>query len=218
MTYDDLRDLDPNATMFEDLEWMRQWAERQKKRAQQPDASPQTICMARAARRTSEAMEEDYRKAHGENFRFESPAVSHALYSITVGTDPLYNVVYFYGESDRLSKRMDMLACAYTEQHPGSKVVSVTAGDYIHGMIMSVKYGIHDSHPVSFRDCVFLMIKEFEKFGGMEACMEELYYILDLRLLSKKPFVICADRQPNAIPGLDDRLLNILEGGLIYQY
>lgn len=218
MTDDNRRDLDPNATTLEDLEWTRQWAERQEKRAQQADASPLTICMARAARRTLEAMEEDYRKAHGENWILESPAVSHALYNITVGTDPLFNVVYFYGDRDRLSKRMDMLASAYAEQHPGAKVVSVTADDFIHGMIMSIKYGIHDSHPVSFRNCDFLIMKDFEKFGGKESSMEELYGILDHRLLFRKPFVICADRQPNAIPRLDDRLLTILEGGLIYQY
>ena len=210
--------IDPNEVTLDDLEWTRQWAERQEKRARQPGASPLTICMARAARRTLATMEEDYRKAHSENWIFESPAVGHALERVAVASEPLYSVVYFYGDPNRLAKRMDQLANTYSEQHPGAKVISVTAEDFINGLIMSMKYGIQDSHPVSFRDCDFLIIKEFEKFGGKEACMEELYYILDLRLLYKKPFVICADRQPNAIPRLDDRLLTILEGGLIYQY
>ena len=174
--------------------------------------------LAEAEGRAPEPMEEDNQKACRQVRLLEYPAVSFALDRITNGTDPLYRVVYFYGDGNKLSKRMDMLACAYIEQHPGAKVVIVTADDFIHGMINSIKYGIPDSHPVSFRDCDFLIMKDFEKYGGKEACMEELYYILDHRLLSRKPFVICADRLPNAIPGLADRLLTILEGGLIYQY
>ena len=218
MRDDNRQDSNPDIHTLEDLEWTRQWAERQEKRAQQPDASPLTICMARAAKRTLAAMEEDYRNAHGENSLSESPAVSLALHNIAVGTDPLYNVAYFYGDRNRLSDRMDMLASAYVERHPGAKVVSIDAEDFISGMVKSIKYGISDSHPVSFRDCDFLILKDFEKCGGIEATMEEMYYILDWRLLSRKPFVICADRQPNAIPRLSDRLLTILEGGLIYQY
>ncbi len=148
----------------------------------------------------------------------ESHAVSYAMDRIAEGANPVYSVAYFYGDRDKLSKRMDMLAIAYTEQHPGAKVVSVTAEEYIHGMIMSIKYGIWNPHRVIFRDCELLIIKDFEKFGGKESCMEELYYVLDRRLLFKRSIVICADRQPNAIPKLDDRLLTILEGGLIYQY
>ena len=111
-----------------------------------------------------------------------------------------------------------MLVSAYAERHPGAKVVSIDAEDFISGMVKSIKYGISDSHPVSFRDCDFLILKDFEKCGGIEATMEEMYYILDWRLLTRKSFVICADRQPNAIPRISDRLLTILEGGLIYQY
>ena len=146
----------------------------------------------------------------------ESSAVSRALDSIAADTDPLYRVSYFYGDRDRLSDRMSMLVSAYTERHPGARVMSINAWDFIVGMVKSMKYGISDSHPVSFRDCDFLVLKDFEKCGGREAAMQELYYILDRRLLSQKPFVICADRRPNEIPGLDDRLLTILEGGLIY--
>jgi len=149
---------------------------------------------------------------------FEYPAVSYALDRIVTGNDLLYSVAYFYGDRDRLSKRMDLLAGDYSEQHPGSKIVCISSYDFMDGAIMSLKYGISESHPVSFRDCDFLIMKDFEVFGGKEGMMQEAYYILDHRLLSKKPFVICADRQPNAIPRLDDRLLTILEGGLIYQY
>ena len=218
MKDDSQHNQDPNVPTLEELEWTRQWAAKQEERALQPNASPMTICLARAAKRTLASMEEDYQRGHCVIQLFENHAVGHALERIAEGANPVYSVAYFYGDQNKLSKRMEMLASDYAKQHPGAKVLCISARDFIEGAVRSVKYGITDSHPICFRDCDFLIMKDFEVFGGKEAMMQEAYYILDHRLISQKPFVICADRQPNAIPGLWDRLLTILEGGLIYQY
>ena len=137
---------------------------------------------------------------------------------ITDALDPLYQVVYFYGDTELLSSKMDRLTQCYLKKHQNAKIECISAEAFTTGMITSVKYGIAASHPICFRDCDFLVLKDFQQYGGREASMQELYYILDWRLLLHKPFVICSDRKPNEILNLADRLLTILEGGLIYRY
>ena len=130
-------------------------------------------------------------------------------------TDPQYKTVYLYGNQYLISKNLDALTSAFSMKHPEAKIIPIAADSFLFGMIKSIKYGISDSYPVCFRNCDLLIITDFQRVGGKEAVMEELYNILDYRLLYQKPFAISGTCSPREIPRIADRLLTILEGGQI---
>ena len=62
-----------------------------------------------------------------------------------------------------------------------------------------------------------LLIKNIEEIAGKKATMQQLYYVLDKRLLNRSPFVVFGNTPPNGINGLAPRIQAILDGSLVWE-
>ncbi len=95
------------------------------------------------------------------------------------------------------------------------KVLYVTAEGFTNEMIRALKRNEMQGFKSKFRNLDILIIDDFQFLRGKSLIQLEMLYTIDTLVFSKRQIIIAADRPPQAMKWLDERLRSRLQGGLV---
>ncbi len=142
---------------------------------------------------------------------------AHAA-SVAVANQPgdSYNPLFIYGGVG-LGKTHLVNAIGHqaTTQRPGLKVVYLSSESFMNELIASLRRDKMDEFKRKFRNVDILIVDDVQFIAGKERTQEEFFHTFNSLYESHKQIVITSDKFPKEIPGIEDRLRNRFEWGLI---
>jgi chromosomal replication initiator protein len=179
-------------------------------------------------RPSSAQTEREREKVHRQNnlipqYTFEdfvigaSNQFAHAA-SLAVANQPgeTYNPLFIYGGVG-LGKTHIVNAIGHraAARRPAVKVLYLSSESFMNELIGSIRRDRMDEFKKKFRNIDLLIVDDVQFIGGKERTQEEFFHTFNSLYESHKQIVITADKFPKEIPGLEDRLRNRFEWGLI---
>jgi chromosomal replication initiator protein len=127
-----------------------------------------------------------------------------------------YNPLFIYGGVG-LGKTHLVNAIGHRAgaQNPSLKVAYLSSESFMNELIASLRRDRMDEFKSKFRTVDILILDDVQFIAGKERTQEEFFHTFNSLYESHKQIVITSDRFPKDIPGLEDRLRNRFEWGLI---
>lgn len=142
---------------------------------------------------------------------------AHAA-SMAVANQPgeHYNPLFIYGGVG-LGKTHLVNAIGHNiiERRPVFKVVYLSSESFMNELIASLRRDRMDEFKRRFRNTDVLILDDVQFLAGKERTQEEFFHTFNSLYESHRQIVITSDKFPKEIPGLEDRLRNRFEWGLI---
>ena len=127
-----------------------------------------------------------------------------------------YNPLFIYGGVG-LGKTHLVNAIGHhaVAQRPGLKVAYLSSESFMNELIASLRRDKMDEFKRKFRNVDILILDDVQFIAGKERTQEEFFHTFNSLYESHKQIVITSDKFPKEIPGIEDRLRNRFEWGLI---
>jgi chromosomal replication initiator protein len=156
-------------------------------------------------------------------FTFESFVVgkpnelAHAA-ARRVAEDPqaTFNPVFLYGGVG-LGKThlMHAIGWAIPRTRPECKVLYLSAEQFMYRFVQALRFRDTITFKQQFRAVDVLMIDDVQFIAGKDSTQEEFFHTFNALIDQKKQIVISADRSPDQIDGLQNRIISRLQWGLV---
>ncbi|OPZ79458.1 MAG: Chromosomal replication initiator protein DnaA [Alphaproteobacteria bacterium ADurb.Bin438] len=160
------------------------------------------------------------------NYTFENFITSQsnefayaATKRVAEGSAVSFNPLFLYS-SVGLGKThlLQAIANKITKESPEKKVLYLTAEKYLNMFVKAVSS--KDTNQAlefkeMFRSVDVLMIDDIQFLIGKKMTLEELLYTLDELVENGKQLILSANKAPNALIGLDERLKTRMSSGLV---
>src|ERR1043165_556362 len=142
---------------------------------------------------------------------------AHAA-SMAVANQPgeHYNPLFIYGGVG-LGKTHLVNAIGHraASRRAGLKILYLSSESFMNELIGSLRRDKMDEFKTKFRNIDILILDDVQFIAGKERTQEEFFHTFNSLYETHKQIVITSDRFPKEIPGLEDRLRNRFEWGLI---
>jgi chromosomal replication initiator protein len=142
---------------------------------------------------------------------------AHAA-SMAVANQPgdHYNPLFIYGGVG-LGKTHLINAIGHraVSKFPSSKVLYLSSESFMNELISSLRRDRMDEFKTKFRNIDVLILDDVQFIAGKERTQEEFFHTFNSLYESRRQIIITSDKFPKEIPGLEDRLRNRFEWGLI---
>lgn len=127
-----------------------------------------------------------------------------------------YNPLFIYGGVG-LGKTHLVNAIGHwaSAQRPALKIFYLSSETFMNELIASLRRDRMDEFKAKFRSVDILILDDVQFIAGKERTQEEFFHTFNSLYESHKQIVITSDKFPKDIPGLEDRLRNRFEWGLI---
>lgn len=127
-----------------------------------------------------------------------------------------YNPLFIYGGAG-LGKTHLIQAIGHQilRHNAKKKVLYATCESFTNEFIKSVRNGKANEFKDTYRLVDLLMVDDVQFLAGKEGTQEEFFHTFNALHQNNKQIVICSDRPPKAIAGLESRLLSRFEWGMI---
>ena len=125
-----------------------------------------------------------------------------------------YNPLFIYGGVG-LGKTHLLQAIGNFHIDLGKTVIYTTLEQFMNSFTSHLRSQTMDRFRDKFRECDLLLIDDIQFLSRKEQTQEEFFHTFNELHTSNKQIVITADRPPNKIAGLVDRLRNRFEWGLM---
>ncbi len=127
-----------------------------------------------------------------------------------------YNPLFIYGGVG-LGKTHLVNAIGHraAAQKPSLKIAYLSSESFMNELIASLRRDKMDEFKKKFRNVDILIVDDVQFIAGKERTQEEFFHTFNSLYESHKQIVITSDKFPKEIPGLEDRLRNRFEWGLI---
>jgi chromosomal replication initiator protein len=127
-----------------------------------------------------------------------------------------YNPLFIYGGVG-LGKThlVNAIGHRVALQKPNLKVVYLSSESFMNELISSLRRDRMDEFKKKFRSVDVLIVDDVQFIAGKERTQEEFFHTFNSLYESHKQIVITSDKFPKEIPGIEDRLRNRFEWGLI---
>ena len=142
---------------------------------------------------------------------------AHAA-SLAVANQPgdHYNPLFVYGGVGLGKTHLaNAIGHRTAANRPGLKVFYLSSESFMNELIGSLRRDKMDEFKTKFRNVDLLIIDDVQFIAGKERTQEEFFHTFNSLYDSHKQIVITSDKFPKEIPGLEDRLRNRFEWGLI---
>ncbi len=126
----------------------------------------------------------------------------------------LYNPLFLYGGVG-LGKTHLLQAIGNYQLNFGKRVLYTTLEQFMNKFTSHIKSKNMDRFREHFRECDLLLIDDIQFLSGKDKVQEEFFHTFNELHSNNKQIVMTADRQPNKIIGLVDRLRSRFEWGLM---
>ncbi len=128
-----------------------------------------------------------------------------------------YNPLFIYGSTG--------LGKTHLIQSIGNEIVKnyknrvrvkyVTSEKFVNDVIWAIRNKRMEDIKNKYRNIDVLIIDDIQFIGGKEKSEEEFFHTFNLLHQNNKQIILSSDRQPSAIPTLEDRLRSRFEAGMI---
>jgi chromosomal replication initiator protein len=127
-----------------------------------------------------------------------------------------YNPLFIYGGVG-LGKTHLVNAIGHraAAQKPSLKIAYLSSESFMNELIASLRRDKMDEFKKKFRNVDILIVDDVQFIAGKERTQEEFFHTFNSLYESHKQIVLTSDKFPKEIPGLEDRLRNRFEWGLI---
>ncbi len=137
-----------------------------------------------------------------------------AAKSVSEKPGQLYNPLFLYGGVG-LGKTHLLQAIGNVAITQGKNVVYTTLETFMNTFTSHIRNQTMDKFREKFRECDLLLIDDIQFISRKEQTQEEFFHTFNELFNAKKQIVLTADRPPNKIAGLVDRLKSRFEWGLM---
>ncbi|CUV64931.1 Chromosomal replication initiator protein DnaA [Sulfurovum sp. enrichment culture clone C5] len=137
-----------------------------------------------------------------------------AAKSVSEKPGQLYNPLFLYGGVG-LGKTHLLQAIGNAQIAQGKNVVYTTLETFMNTFTSHIRNQTMDRFREKFRECDLLLIDDIQFISRKEQTQEEFFHTFNELYNAKKQIVLTADRPPNKIAGLVDRLKTRFEWGLM---
>jgi len=129
------------------------------------------------------------------------------------GTD--YNPLMIYGGVG-LGKTHLAQAIAHhaAREKTARHLCYVSSEEFTGEFVEAIKRGTVQEFSEKYRSVDLLIVDDVQFFGGKEKTQEEFFHLFNGLHQRAKQIVLCADRPPNEIDGIEERLLSRFQWGL----
>lgn len=128
-------------------------------------------------------------------------------------TPDSFNPLYIYGPPG-VGKTHLLQAVANEYTSKGLSAICLSSNQFLEGMIEAIKTGTNIEFREKYHQVDVLLVDRLQYVAGKEATQEELFNIVERRLLDHKQTVFAGNVHPSQIPILDPELSACLAGGL----
>jgi chromosomal replication initiator protein len=127
-----------------------------------------------------------------------------------------YNPLFLYGDTG-LGKTHLMQAIGQELMHedPSAKVVFISSEHFTNQLIQSIADKSTQRFRDKYRKVDILLIDDIHFIAGKEATQEEFFHTFNVLFDMHKQIVLCSDRPPKEIQGIEARLVSRFEWGLV---
>lgn len=127
-----------------------------------------------------------------------------------------YNPLFIYGGVG-LGKThlVNAIGHRVAAQKTNLKVVYISSESFMNELISSLRRDRMDEFKKKFRNVDVLIVDDIQFIAGKERTQEEFFHTFNSLYETHKQIVITSDKFPKEIPGIEDRLRNRFEWGLI---
>ncbi len=153
-----------------------------------------------------------------DNFVVGQPnELAHAAARRVAESDTVsFNPLFLYGGVG-LGKTHLMHAIAWElrAKRPDAKVLYLSAEQFMHKFVQALRFKDMLNFKDMFRSVDVLMIDDVQFIAGKESTQDEFFHTFNALIDQNKQIVISADRSPNDIDDIDERIKSRLQWGLV---
>ena len=127
-----------------------------------------------------------------------------------------FNPLFLYGGVG-LGKTHLMHAIAWqiSRQSPERRIIYLSAEKFMYQFIRALRYKDTVAFKEQFRSVDVLMIDDFQFISGKDSTQEEFFHTFNALVDRNRQIVISADKSPNDLEGIEERMRSRLGWGLV---
>lgn len=143
---------------------------------------------------------------------------AHAA-SLAVADNPAkaYNPLFIFGTVG-LGKThlLNAIGNKIMSDRPGARVIYLTSEQFVNELINSIRFEQMNEFRNKYRDsCDALLVDDIQFLAGKVRTQEEFFYTFNALHSSGRQIVVTSDKFPKEIQGMEERLRNRFEWGLV---
>ena len=124
-----------------------------------------------------------------------------------------YNPLYIYGGVGM--GKTHLLNSIGLELKKNNKVMFISAERFMYQFVKSIKSNEMVKFKDNFRNTDILLIDDIQFMNGKEAMQEEFFHTFNALLDKGSQVIVSADRAPNKLPRIQERIKSRFSGGLV---
>ena len=135
---------------------------------------------------------------------------------VSESSEVTFNPLFLYGGVG-LGKTHLLHAIAWqiTRQSPQRRILYLSAEKFMYQFIRALRYKDTVPFKEQFRSVDVLMIDDFQFISGKESTQEEFFHTFNALVDQNRQIVISADKSPNDLEGIEERMRSRLGWGLV---
>tara|TARA_B100000212_G_scaffold45331_1_gene29275 strand:- start:889 stop:2274 length:1386 start_codon:yes stop_codon:yes gene_type:complete len=153
-----------------------------------------------------------------DNFVVGKPnELAYAAAQRVAGSDDVnFNPLFLYGGVG-LGKThlMHSIAWEIRRRDPSRRVLYLSAEKFMYQFIRALRFKDTMAFKDQFRSVDVLMIDDVQFIGGKESTQEEFFHTFNALVDQNRQVIVSADKSPNDLEGLEERLRSRLGWGLV---
>ncbi len=174
----------------------------------------------RAAVSTSAALPADGFTPRHDFASFVADESNRLAFSASQGlaapTQPMFNPLFIHGGTGQgKTHLLHAIAGAFALHSPNQSVLYMSAERFMMEFVNAIRAGDTMSFKARLRAARLLLIDDIQFIAGKGPTQEEFLHTINDLIDSGARIAIAADRAPQAIEGVDKRILSRLAGGLV---
>jgi chromosomal replication initiator protein len=139
-----------------------------------------------------------------------------AAQRVSGSDDVLFNPLFLYGGVG-LGKThlMHSIAWDIRRRDPSRRVLYLSAEKFMYQFIRALRFKDTMAFKDQFRSVDVLMIDDVQFIGGKDSTQEEFFHTFNALVDQNRQVIVSADKSPNDLEGLEERLKSRLGWGLV---
>ncbi|WP_394648563.1 chromosomal replication initiator protein DnaA [uncultured Sphingomonas sp.] len=110
---------------------------------------------------------------------------------------------------------MNAIAHQFLAAHPGARVMLMSAERFMFEFVAAMRARDTFAFKARLRGCDLLLIDDLQFIAGKDVTQDEFFHTVNEIMAAGKRLVIAADRAPQALDGVEPRILGRLAAGLV---